>query len=65
MTVATEIYYSGFHPYTLKPVKTAISLDDKTKQRTFFFWYKQENKNYIKNYLAKAKMFDVMKDLFG
>jgi hypothetical protein len=39
MTVATEIYYSGDHPYTLKKVDTAISLDDKTKQRTFFFWY--------------------------
>jgi uncharacterized radical SAM protein YgiQ len=65
MTVATEIYYSGFHPYTLKPVKTAISLDDKTKQRTFFFWYKPENKNYIKNFLAKNKMMDVAKELFG
>lgn len=65
MTVATEIYYSGYHPYTLKKVNTAISLDDKTKQRTFFFWYKPENKNYIKNYLSKVKMFDVMKDLFG
>lgn len=65
MTVATEIYYSGYHPYTLKKVQTAISLDDKTKQRTFFFWYKPENKNFIKNYLTKVKMFDTMKDLFG
>ncbi len=65
MTVATEIYYSGFHPYTLKPVKTAITLDDKTKQRNFFFWYKPENKTFIRNYLSKAKMFDTMKDLFG
>lgn len=65
MTVATEIYYSGYHPYTLKKVETAISLDEKTKQRNFFFWYKPENKIFIKNYLSKAKMFDVMKDLFG
>lgn len=65
MTVATEIYYSGYHPYTLKKVNTAISLDDKTKQRTFFFWYKPENKIFIKNYLSKAKMFDTMKELFG
>jgi uncharacterized radical SAM protein YgiQ len=65
MTVATEIYYSGYHPYTMKKVETAITLDDKTKQRTFFFWYKPENKTFIKNYLSKAKMFDVMKDLFG
>jgi uncharacterized radical SAM protein YgiQ len=65
MTVATEIYYSGYHPYTLKKVDTAITLDEKTKQRTFFFWYKPENRNFIRNYLSKAKMFDVMKDLFG
>lgn len=65
MTVATEIYYSGYHPYTLKKVDTAISLDEKTKQRTFFFWYKPENRNFIRNYLSKAKMYDVMKDLFG
>jgi uncharacterized radical SAM protein YgiQ len=65
MTVATEIYYSGYHPYTLKKVETAISLEEKTKQRTFFFWYKPENKTFIRNYLSKAKMFDTMKDLFG
>jgi uncharacterized radical SAM protein YgiQ len=65
MTVATEIYYSGYHPYTLKPVETAITLDDKTKQRTFFFWYKTENKNFIKNYLSKRKMFDLQKDLYN
>jgi uncharacterized radical SAM protein YgiQ len=65
MTVATEIYYSGYHPYTMKKVETAISLDDKTKQRTFFFWYKPENKTFIKNYLAKVNMFDTLKDLFG
>jgi uncharacterized radical SAM protein YgiQ len=65
MTVATEIYYSGYHPYTLKEVKTAISLDEKTRQRTFFFWYKPENKNFVKNYLAKYKMTDLAKELFG
>ncbi len=65
MTVATEIYYSGFHPYTLKPVETAISLDEKTKQRTFFFWYKEENKNFIRNYLSKRKMDGLAASLYG
>jgi radical SAM superfamily enzyme YgiQ (UPF0313 family) len=65
MTVATEIYYSGYHPYTLKKVETAISLDEKTKQRTFFFWYKPENKNFIKNYLSKMKLFELQDKLFG
>lgn len=65
MTVATEIYYSGVHPYTLKPVETAITLDDKTKQRTFFFWYKAENKNFIRNYLSKKGMKELQRELFG
>lgn len=65
MTVATEIYYSGYHPYTLKKVQTAISLDEKTRQRTFFFWYRPENQSFIKNYLSKRKMFETMKELFG
>jgi uncharacterized radical SAM protein YgiQ len=65
MTVATVIYYSGIHPYTMKPVKTAISYDEKAKQRKFFFWYKPENKNFIKNSLARIKRMDLNKELFG
>ena len=39
MTLSTEIYYTGFHPYTLKPVFTATSPDEKKAQRKYFFWY--------------------------
>ncbi len=65
MTLATEIYYSGYHPYTLAKVDTAVSLNDKTMQRNFFFWYKPENKNLLRNVLAKWKRFDLSKELFG
>lgn len=65
MTLATEIYYSGYHPYTLNKVETAISLDEKSMQRNFFFWYKPENKNLLRNTLAKWKKFDISKQLFG
>jgi uncharacterized radical SAM protein YgiQ len=65
MTLATEIYYSGFHPYTLKPVQTAITADEKTKQRTFFFWYKEENRNYIRNFLSRKNLKDIQNALFG
>lgn len=65
MTLATVIYYSGFHPYHNKKVKTAITFDQKKKQRQFFFWYKNENKNYIKNYLSKIKRLDITKTLYG
>ena len=64
MTVATVIYYSGYHPYTLQKVKTAISYDEKTKQRKFFFWYKKENKAHLKNFLAKMNRKDLQDRLF-
>jgi uncharacterized radical SAM protein YgiQ len=44
MTVATVIYYSGYHPYTLEKTYTAISKEDKLKQRSHFFWYKNDNR---------------------
>jgi len=65
MTLATVIYYSGVHPYTMKPVRTAMTKDEKTKQRKFFFWYKEENKNFIRNHLSKIKRFDLTSELFG
>ena len=33
MTLATEIFYTGLHPYTLKPVYTARTKEEKLKQR--------------------------------
>ena len=39
MTVATEIYYTGYHPYTLEKVYTARSSQEKLAQRRYFFWY--------------------------
>jgi uncharacterized radical SAM protein YgiQ len=64
MTVATVIYYSGYHPYSLKKVRTAVTVDEKTKQRKFFFWYKAENQNFVRNYMSKLKRFDITKALF-
>ena len=42
MTVSTEIFYTGFHPYTLEPVYTAHSQQEKLAQRDYFFWYKDK-----------------------
>ena len=53
MTLATEIYYSGYDPYTLKPVFVAKSKQEKLDQQRFFFWYKPENRQYVKNALRK------------
>ena len=55
MTVATVIYYSGYHPYTLKPYYTPKSPEEKKKQHRFFFWYKKDNQEWIRKALSKAK----------
>jgi uncharacterized radical SAM protein YgiQ len=51
MTLATEIYYSGVHPYTLKPLFTAKTKEEKLDQRKFFFWYKPEYRKAIEKEL--------------
>ena len=63
MTVATVIYYAGVHPYTLKPVETVKSKKEKQAQNRFFFWYKAENKQWIKNTLAKVNRVDLVNRL--
>ena len=40
MTVATEIYATGLHPCSGKPVYVARTPEEKEEQRSFFFWYK-------------------------
>ncbi len=60
MTVATVIYYSGYHPYTLKKVKTPKTRKEKDEQHRFFFWYKDENKAWIKNTLNKLGRQDLL-----
>ena len=65
MTVATVIYYSGVHPYTLKPYKTIKDKEEKLNQRRFFFWYKRENHSYIRESLRKANRLDLADKLIG
>ncbi|NRR92211.1 YgiQ family radical SAM protein [Winogradskyella undariae] len=60
MTVATVIYYSGYHPYTLKKVNTPITKKEKDEQHRFFFWYKDENKAWIKKTLNKLGREDLL-----
>ncbi len=63
MTLATVIYYSGYNPYTLKKVYTAKSKNDKLNQRKFFFWYKRENHQWIRNTLNKINRQDLISKL--
>ncbi len=41
MTLATDIYYAGYNPYTLEPVYVAKTKEQKQRQTQFFFWYKK------------------------
>ena len=63
MTVSTVIYYSGYHPYTLQKVYTAHTIDEKTDQNRFFFWYKKENRGWIKKQLSRFKRQDLIEKL--
>ncbi len=65
MTLATVIYYSGYHPYTLQKVYVARSLKEKAEQNRFFFWYKKENKEWIKRKLLELKRPDLLRILLG
>ena len=65
MTLATEIYYSGYDPYTLKPVFTARSKEEKIAQQRFFFWYKPENRQWVKNTLRRLGKTEWITRLFG
>lgn len=64
MTVATETWYSGFHPYTLEPVFSAHSPQDKLRQRMFFFWYKPEERSRIVAELRKIGRPDLINRLY-
>ena len=65
MTVATVIYYSGYHPYSLKKVFTARSSGEKKNQRRFFFWYKKENRDWIRKTLTSQDKPELAEALVG
>jgi uncharacterized radical SAM protein YgiQ len=64
MTVATEIYYSGYHPYTGEKVFTARSEREKQAQRQFFFWWKPESRSGIISELRKMHRQDLIEALY-
>ena len=47
MTIATEMYYTGIDPTTMKPVYVATAPADKADQRRLFFFYKPEERKAI------------------
>ena len=64
MTVSTEAWYSGFHPYTLEEVFCAKTQKDKLAQRQFFFWYKPEEQQNIIKELRRIGRPDLINKLY-
>ena len=64
MTVSTETWYTGYDPYTLEPVFSAKTPQDKNAQRRFFFWYKPEERAGIERELKKIGHPELIKELY-
>ncbi|MGN0309011.1 MAG: YgiQ family radical SAM protein, partial [Bacteroides sp.] len=64
MTVSTETWFTGFHPYTLQPVFSAKRPQEKLAQRQFFFWYKPEERNKLIAELKRMGRKDLINKLF-
>lgn len=64
MTLATEMYYTGYHPYTLERVYTAKTQQEKLAQRQFFFWHDHKNKGQIIAKLKRINRPDLIKKLY-
>lgn len=64
MTVATEAWYTGYHPYTLEPIFSAKTQKEKLAQRQFFFWYKPEERKRIIDALRRLGRQDLIDKLY-
>ncbi len=42
MTLSTTMFYTEMNPYTLEPVYVAKSIEEKKKQNSTFFWWKNK-----------------------
>lgn len=64
MTLSTEIYYTGYHPYTGERIFTAITPDEKLAQRKYFFWYDHAYRPDIMRSLQRLHRPDLLDKLF-
>ncbi len=64
MTVSTETYFTGLHPYSLKSVYCARTPMEKQAQRLFFFWYDRNNRSAITAALRRIHRNDLLHKLY-
>ncbi|MDE7397084.1 MAG: DUF3362 domain-containing protein, partial [Muribaculum sp.] len=65
MTLATEIYYSGIHPYTGETVFCATDPKEKQAQRQYFFWRDPEHRAAIMRSLERLGRKDLIRKLYS
>ena len=64
MTLATEMYYTGIDPTTMKPVYVATTPGDKADQRRLFFFYKPDQQRDIIASLRRHNLTQFIPKLF-
>lgn len=64
MTLATEMYYTGIDPTTMKPVYVATTPGDKADQRRLFFFYKPDQQRDIIASLRRHNLTGYIAKLF-
>ena len=64
MTLSTEIYYTGIHPYTGEKVFTAVDAAEKLAQRKYFFWYDKTYRADIERSLHRLHRPDLLAQLY-
>lgn len=64
MTLATEMFYSGYNPYTMNKIYVAKTQKEKLAQRQFFFWYLPEKRDEIKKELRSNHLEYLVDKLF-
>lgn len=65
MTTSTEMWYTGYDPYTLAPVYSARTPEEKRAQKRYFFWYKPEERHDIARRLRALHREDLIDQLCG
>lgn len=65
MTVSTETFYTGLHPYTLQPIFSAHTPEEKQAQRRYFFWYDKSQRQAIINALRRIHRSDLIAKLYS
>lgn len=64
MTISTEMWYTGYDPYTMEKVYSAKTPEEKLRQRQFFFWYKPEERSGIERELRRIGRSDLIGKLY-